>query len=505
MVMRIGLGGILHETNTYSARVNQESEFEVYRGEEITAANRGARTESGGVFDAAAEIGAQVVPLLWAEAQPENMIERTLYEKFKEELLTRLEDAGPLDGVVLTLHGAGLVSGIGELEQDLCAAVRDVIGESTPLVTTLDMHGNNLTPEFVAAVDAALGCRFFPHTDFYERGQKALRLIPMILAGKIQPVIHVETVPILPPSTPTTEGCAAQLVDMCRAMEQKPGIIDCNVFHGFVHADWPTVGMHVVVHTDNDPALAASTAQELASWLWNNREAFHRHIPEASEAVASARSARDGLVILYEMADNVGGGAPGDGTRLLREMLDAQLTDACFGILVDPESVEVAFQAGVGNVVSLSLGGKNSPDDSPIQVEAYVKVITDGRFKLTTPMYAGRQVDLGPMARLVVQGIDVVVSTNREQLYDPAALLLHGIQIEQYRYLGVKSEGHFRAGFAGMWSEAIGVDGPGLSSADFRRFPRKISPALWPVTEVNYEPGSKIQDKAVPVPTAAAR
>ena len=67
---------------------------------------------------------------------------------------------------------------------------------------------------------------------------------------------------------------------------------------------------------------------------------------------------------------------------------------------------------GVGATIEVRLGGKTDAlHGAPIEASAYVKCLTDGRFRYTTPMGAGRQVDLGLMARLVIGNVDVLVSS----------------------------------------------------------------------------------------------
>ena len=73
----------------------------------------------------------------------------------------------------------------------------------------------------------------------------------------------------------------------------------------------------------------------------------------------------------------------------------------------------VAHAAGVGATINARIGGKTDPDQlgAPIEVEAYVKSVTDGRFITQSPMGRGSLQDLGRMARLIVGGIDILVGS----------------------------------------------------------------------------------------------
>jgi microcystin degradation protein MlrC len=482
--MRLAIGGIEHETSSYNPRPTRIDHFDVLRGPELEDAHRGVRSAPSGMLEAAAALGMHAVPLLHAQAEPGGVIDRAAYELLSHELLERLTSADA-DAVGLLLHGAGLVEGIGELELDLARGVRSAVGRDVPVVATLDLHANNVTRELLELIDVALGCHLYPHTDFYERGGQAVRLLPSIASGNLRPVGHVETLPMVMRATPTTEGLGAAAVERCAQAERAPEILDCTIFHGFMHADWPTVGTRVVVYANDSAERAAQSAREVAAWLWDQRAELYPPVPEAAEAVALARGGAPGLVLLHEMSDNPGGGASGDGTLLLREMLSAGLERACFAMIADPESVRRAHAAGSGAAVELEIGGKtDSRQGEPIQTTAIVKSLSDGRFALQNAMWGGRELDLGPMACVRVDQIDVLLATKRSQVFDPGVLQLHGIEIETYRFLGIKSEHHFRDGFAGMWSEAIPVDGPGLSSVRFDRFPRsKTCRPIWPLDE----------------------
>jgi microcystin degradation protein MlrC len=483
MALRVALGGIAHETSSYCPRPTTIDDFAVCRGDEIVSVNRGVRSALGGMLEGSRELGADVVGLLHADAQPAGLIDGSGYQLLRASLLERLRGAGPVDAVCLALHGAGLIDGIGELERDLVGAVRAQVGARAKLLVTLDLHANNVTDDLVELADLVFGCHRYPHTDFFDRGREVARHLPALLEETLVPVGHVERLPMIIAATTTDEGPAAEAAALCESIALEPGVLDCTFFHGFMHTDWPTVGACVVAYADRSGESARDAARRAAEWVWSHRDRFNPHVPTATEAIARARAAAPGLVILHEMSDNPGGGAPGDGTHLLRAMVAAELEDACFAVLADPEAVDAAHRAGVGATLPLRLGGKTDHlHGAPIDADVYVKCLTDGRFTVRSPMGGGRSADLGRMARICIGGIDVLLASRRAQVFDPAVIELNGIDPRRCRYLALKSEHHFRAGFAGLWSAAIPVDGPGLSSVDFARLPRAHTPRpIWPL------------------------
>lgn len=489
--MRVAIGGIEHETNTYataSMGPTALGSFATLRGEEFER-TIGTRTTLGGFADAAERIGCELVPTFWAMAGPSGTIERAAYESLRQELLDRLADAGPVDAVVLSLHGAGVADGVDDLESDLVRGVRTVVGD-VPIVVTLDLHGN-ITAEMAEVIDVMLGVHEYPHVDFYERGVEAIELLPRLLDGSIRPTSFVQPVPIMLTTSTTDPGFpAAALRDRCLAAEATAGIVDATFFHGFPYTDVPASGCSIVVTTDDDPELAERTAKELSAELWAGRDDFlveSTPPPVAVElAMRAAATATGGPVVINETSDNPGGGTPGDGTHLLRAMIDAGLDErACFGFVFDARAAAAAHEAGTGAVIDVRLGGHH--DDlhgEPIETTVYVKALTDGRIVHTNPMVAGTEGNLGPSARLQVGGrggLDVIVTSRRRQTFDPEIFTLHGIDVTTRSIVALKSSQHFRAGFRDLATEIVTADGPGLTTLDVTVFEHERAPGPhWP-------------------------
>ncbi|MFT4269010.1 MAG: MlrC C-terminal domain-containing protein [Xenophilus sp.] len=87
-------------------------------------------------------------------------------------------------------------------------------------------------------------------------------------------------------------------------------------------------------------------------------------------------------------------------------------------------------------------------------------------------MFAGATVDLGTMCRLVIAGVDVLVSSRPDQTWDAEPFLLHGIDVTQRKIVAIKGANHFRAGFRDIASSIVTVDSEGLSSAEVSYFAR---------------------------------
>ncbi len=481
MSFRVLIAGISHETNTYCKDLTRRGEFYELRGERVARAMRGTRTDVGGMLAACEELGATAVPGLVAGASPSGTIEGATYAALKQEILDGVRRAGALDAVALALHGAGVVEGVDDLEADLVEGVRALAGDRLKLVATFDLHGN-VTQRMADGLDLLFGCHEYPHVDMYERGMEAIRAIPALLGGSLRPVHAVETVPVLLPTTTTLFGPGKQIKDHCLSFEARPGVIDCTFFHGFPYTDTPLVGSHITATAAGDRSLAREVAQAGASALWGARDSFRVESLSPEQALERALSVEGGPVVINETSDNPGGGTPGDGTHLLRAMLEARLENACFGCICDPAAAEAAHRAGVGATLDVELGGRyDELHGAPLPVRAYVKSLTDGRF-VWQAMMTGVRANLGKMARLQVGGIDVLVSSGRTQTFDDEMFRLHGIDVRRYKIVALKSSNHFRAGFQQLARAIVTADPPGLTTHKIQIFPRKRAPGpLWPL------------------------
>lgn len=494
--MRIAIGGLEHETNTYatdSMGSTGLSHFQQLRGDEI---NRmaGTRTFMGGILDAAARAGHEVVPTFWAIAGPSGIIEAGAYASMRDELVAGIAAARPIDAVAVSMHGAGVVEGIDDLEGDLATAIRHVVGPDVPIVVPLDLHGN-ITATMGEQIDLMLGVHHYPHTDMYERGVEAIEALPALVDRSWRPTTHVERLPILLPTSTTDAGPAADMRDQCLAAEDLEGVIDASFFHGFPYTDVAATGSSIVVTTNDDPELARTVAADLASLLWNTRTSFLDESVSPGVTLELARqhlATNGGPVVINDTADNPGGGTPGDGTHLLRAMIEADIEHSCFGFVFDPSTVAAAAAAGVGATIDVRIGGRHGPlHGEPVAAAAYVKAITDGRFVYSSPMVGGVQASLGPSARLVVGNVDVIVTSRRNQTFDAEVFTLHGIDVRQRSVVGLKSSQHFRDGFRHLASTILTADSPGLTTLDVTVFdhPNADGPR-WPIDpHLEWTPG----------------
>ncbi len=279
-----------------------------------------------------------------------------------------------------------------------------------------------------------------------------------------------KSVPIILPPLSTNEAVLRPFVDQMHAYEATPGVLTVSIAHGFLCAYIHELGMTVVAVTDQDPEHATRIADELAARLWQDR---HRLKPEnmsVEEALDEAEKSAEGPVILADLTDNPGGGSPGDGTHILRAMIRRKVKNAAVALICDPESVASCVKAGVGQTVKLRLGGHIYPDllGQPIECEAYVRMVSDGRYRNRGPMSGGVVVDLQKSAVVLIGGIEVIVTAQVTQPYDVEIFYAHGIDPVQKHLLLLKSTNHFKAAFGPIARRVLNVSVPGLLAQDPR-------------------------------------
>ncbi|MCJ1960981.1 M81 family metallopeptidase [Novosphingobium mangrovi (ex Hu et al. 2023)] len=463
--MRIFLGGIATETNTFAAFPTTMAAFEEH------GVSRKATCVPGsilgglmGVMRARAEAdGHEVIEGLSAFAQPAGLVARQAYETLRDGLLDDLAGAGPLDVILLVLHGAMVAEHVEDCEGDLLTRVRAMAPHAV-IGVELDPHCH-LSETMVETADLIVIGKLFPHTDL---GSCAAQLYSLALRTARQEIVPVAA--LLDTQMigfyPTTHQPMAGLVAKWRGLECGR-ILSVNLAHGFPWADVADVGTRVLVYADGEGCAASRRALGVAQDIYAQREVLRHRLP-ALEDVLRRALASPGLTVLGDACDNPGGGAAGDSVFGLAALLRLGAEGAVFGALWDPEAVHLCRAAGEGREVSLVLGGHSGPAaGDPVRVTGTVMALREG---YTSAVFGNRQ-DMGDAVWLRCEGIDVVVCSARAQTYAPDTFTGLGIDLADKRVVLVKSAVHYRADFAPLARETMSVATPGALRVDFEAIP----------------------------------
>ncbi len=486
---RVLIGGIAHETNTFSLQPTTLADFQqriFIGGRPLILGFGGSRTVVGGFLDGLETLDAEPVPLIYASATPGGVVTRAAYAALRTGLLDAVSAAGRVNGVLLALHGAMVTEDVQDAEADLLHAVRALVGADTPIIATLDSHAN-ISPEMVAVADVLVGYVTYPHIDTYERGREAADLLGRLLRQPTAKTTRALAAPPmlvpLPPQCTSEETPMRALFARAAAHRADPRVLNITLAGGFPYSDVPDAGLRVVVTTANDTLLAAQIASDIAKAAWDQRAAFSAAMLSVDDAVKRVRTATATPLVLADSGDNPGAGAPCDGTVLLRALIAADVYEVALGVIADPETVAQAVAAGTGATIAVHLGGKT--DDrhgTPIETAARIERITDGVFVNTGPMGAGSRTRMGRTALLAIGGVRVIVTEQRVQALDVALFRSVGIEPTMQRALVVKSSVHFRASFGTIAAAILDVDTPGISNPDLTRLTfRHLRRPIWPL------------------------
>ncbi|MDB5495562.1 MAG: microcystinase [Phenylobacterium sp.] len=423
------------------------------------------------------ERGHEVVESVGAVAMPSGPMVKADYESVRNEIVSDLKKAMPVDAIAVFLHGAQLGQGYDDCEGDLLAALRAVAGPDVPIGVEIDLHGN-VTQAMVDNATLVIACKEYPHSDFLERADELLDVLEAAVAGRVRPVASWRRLPMMG-IFHTTRQPMRGMVDRISAMEKEPGVLSVSIAHGFPWHDTPHTGAAVIVVTDNDRALGDALAARIGAELFAMREDIAAPQTSLDEAFAEAAAAADGLVIIADTADNAGGGAASDSTFFLHEMIRRGTDRAAIGMIWDPVAVDLAFTAGVGATLAMRIGGKTSPlSGVPVDAEVTVTALNT---KLSQVAFGYRRV-VGRAAALRTGGIDIVLIAHREQVHSPDCFTEMGIDLSAKRLLVVKSAQHFHARYSPLASKIIYAVAPGATSVDFTTFDyHRLPRPIWPL------------------------
>ncbi len=486
--MRAFVGGLFQETNDFSPVPTGSASFDEMAWIPVDAAEPPQNVNLlgyRGAFDRAKQRGLAVVPGPYRCAIPAGRAGLPTWASLKSEMLRSIQAAMPLDIVFLFLHGAMAAQDTDDCEGELLAAVRGVVGPDVPIGTVCDLHGN-VTARMVDTADFVVACKEYPHTDFPEESARVVDLLIEQAQRRIRPTSVAVRLPLLTVA-PTTFGPVQGFVARMRALERVQPVLCVSAFHGFFGGDHPDAAASIIVTTDNDPALARHHAEQLARDFAQSVRSIGKLGVGLDEALDSAL-AQSGPVVIADRSDNTGGGAGGDSTVLLAELLRRDVRDATLGMIWDPVAADFCALAGEGSRLRLRLGGKVGPlSGAPLDVDAQVlKVGQD----LKQAFFGRGEPDLsmGRSAAIRIGGVDVVVSSVRQQVFSRHVFESHGIDLTRCKVIVVKSTQHFYDAFAPL-GRVIYCDLPGTCAMDFSTLPyRRLTRPMWPLDDIDPTP-----------------
>lgn len=470
--MRILIAMMKHETNTFSPIVTDWKRFQewgAYTGEAALQAYENTGMPMAAYIDLARERGAEIITPLAAEAMPSGIVTRDAYNLMCDAICDGVKDG--CDVALLDLHGAMVTEENEDGEGTLLERIR-AISPNLPIAVTCDLHCN-LTQKMLDHCTALIGYKTYPHVDMYAVGKQVGTIVLDSIEGKCNPVMAWKQVPLLSQTLcqGTDDEPMRSIIETAKTLEKQPNVLAATTFGGFALADIRDSGTTTIVVTDNDQELAQKSCEQLAKQAWDSRNEFIYHPRPLREAIQEAALQQDFPVLLLDHEDNCGSGGTEDVMCVIEEVLKQGLPDVAVAAVVDPLAVQLMAQVGVGNSITLELGGKKDMPaiglpGKPLTVSGTVKVLTDGKWVVHGPMYTGVQVSMGPTAVLDTGKVKIVVVSLHHEPWDVGVFTSVGIQPEHQKYLLLKSRIHYRAGFAPLQKHTIHCDGEGVTTSN---------------------------------------
>ncbi|MDP2872019.1 MAG: M81 family metallopeptidase [Bacillota bacterium] len=482
--MRIAVAGFADETCTFCYVPTDIDRFEpaALRGQAILDANRGIPTYINGYMKVAEAEGVELVPLVYASKTAggfQSWLTPACFDKYASEIADRLRDAGPLEGVLLALHGAMAATGVPKPEAEIVRRARATVG-SIPIMVTLDLHANE-DREMADAADAVFVIRTYPHVDYEETGMVAARCMIETIRGNFVPAMAMRRPGIVSASIyqATAVHPMKDVQARCREWQaREPDLYYVSVAPGYAYADVPDIGMSVWAVTNGNQELAERVAQDISDYAWSMRESFARKLPNPRDGVAEVmRLVREGKgpVMIADGADRIG-----DTTHILRELLEQGAKNWAIPSIVDAEAAkDLEKTASVGDTVTVKIGGwYYEISGRPVEVTGTVEYMGRPSYVLIGPRRRGDRVQDSLSIRLNLgDNRHVVISDEkRGESYDSTVLTSVGVDVSSLDIVALKDRVHHRAYWDAITKVNYPIDAPGIGLADLTQLKYENAP-----------------------------
>lgn len=484
MAHRIAVAQLIQESNSFSPLVTTIESFEncyLLRGAQLLADEN--RAEVAGFLSIISDAGATPVPLLAAMALSGGPVTRSAFELLVSEIEATLRAAAPVDGLLIALHGALVVEDQPDGDGEILERLRTLLGAHVPIGVTLDLHGH-ITPRMLQPNCFLIGYQEFPHTDMYETGQRAARLLLETLAGKRRPVMGLAKRPMVisPSAARTQDGPFQAIAREARRLEVEP-VLHVSVFPVQPWIDVPDLGFAVLVCSDANVTSARETADSVAELVWSRRRDYEPDLVSIDTAVQIGLSS-NGLTVVSDGGDAPTAGSPADDVTVLRCLLELGANRAerlIYLTLCDPRAVQHALRSIPGTSITLDVGHVFSTGSGrPLRITGLLKLVSDGEYRMRHQQVMS--VRMGLTVVVAIGSIRLVLRSLPAIEWDVGGYSSQGLDPDEACLIFVKSPAGFRHSYGRIAERILIADTPGSAPTNLRRVPyRKVTRPLYPL------------------------
>ena len=483
----IFIGGIWHETNTFSSKKTYIKDFKSYQwleGKNLLKKSINTNTEIGGFLEVFHKKNINIKPSLFAAAVPSGIVSKTSFLKIVDKILFYINDKN-LNGIALALHGAMVVEEIDFPEYYLVQKIKRKLKKYVPIVATFDLHAN-LSKKLFEICDILVGYDTFPHVDMGERGREAASNLIQLIETRKKFKKFYRKLPILtvPQMQATNEKPMKNIMEEVFKSEKKKSINLISISPGFPYSDIKDLGMTIIGYGTNQKELNQE-CNRLIRVINQNKQNFlpkYLSIKELEKKLAIFDKLKKPIIIA-DSSDNVGGGSLGANLEILEVLIKQNLPgtiliwapfikDKKYKDTVLNESIAISLEKNKSHRVAIK--GKI------IFQKQNFSYVRDG-FYMT-----GQHVNMGDVKVIKTKfNLKIILTENRIMPFDDRHIKVLGIDPKKEKIIVTKSGSAWKIAFGKIANTIINVDTGDICSSNLERFnyTKTNAKKYWPLND----------------------
>ena len=494
--MKIFLGGLHMEANSFSPAKAGCAAFTTWLEGEALETMRGTSLELGGAyarFDQEEDL--TLLPGFFAQACASGPVRAEDFARMSEKLFASAQEAGEVDGALLVLHGAMQSETLDDCEGYLLTRLRQIFGERAFLCASFDLHAM-MTEEMMAALDGCAGYHTYPHVDHYDTGYRAADHLLSLLRSPQRPRKFLRRIPMIMSceNSNTIDSPMVREVERLKALLAREEVLSGSLFLTQPWLDAPDLGCSAALFLREDAGREADAeAQAILDHIWSNRRAFYPPMPDIHEALERCRSLPR-PVCLVDYGDVPNAGSTGDGTVVLRALLEAELDCSSVVVVADRESALRAAALGVGAQADFSIGGTGAAGafNQRLSVTAQVLAVNDQPFVHLGPAQRGFVSRPGLRSLLRCGSVYIILCERVCISHDRNMLLTMGLDPADMGIIAMRATHSFMSCYEGVMGSWLYADTPGCSARNLKSLPyRRCRRPIYPLDDFDAAEGER--------------
>lgn len=487
---KIFVGGMLMEVNSFNPVHSTEKTFLTWLDDTALESMRGTALELGGVYARLdQETDVEVIPGFFAQACTSGPLEHADFVRMADRLISALRNAGPVDGVLLVMHGALQSTQEDDCEGYLAELVRSVVGDELPVCASLDLHAL-FTRKMMQNLTSASGYQTYPHVDHYETGWRAADQLMHILRTGVRPYKLYHEIPMIMSceNSNTIDSPMAGIMKRTQALLAEPGVVGGSVFLTQPWLDAAELNCSICIFGE-DPEKRETfdrEAEGILKEIWDRRKEFYPAMPKIQEALEQCKNMPK-PICLVDYGDVPNAGGSGDSSVILKALLEADLDLPAVVVMADRESTLQAAELGVGAKGTFRIGGFGQPGDfnQRIDVQAEVLGLNPEPFVHLGPAMKGFVSRPGLRALLRSGNVYIILCETVCISHDQAMLRSMGLDPANMGIIAMRATHSFMSCYADVMKSWLYVDTPGYSTRDLKTLPfQKCRRPIYPLDEM---------------------